>query len=101
MTKSDLVTEVSQAIGPRITKVECGIVVDTLISSIMEALQQGNSIEIRGLGICKVRDHKARVGRNPHTGETVAIPDRRMPVFVPLRLFCSRVDQRNSKVRRR
>ena len=77
------------------------MVLGILVFSILEVFQQGDSIEIRGLGICKVRDHKARVGRNPHTGKTVAIPDRRMPVFVRLRLFCSRVDQRNSKVRRR
>lgn len=57
------------------------------VSSILEAFQQGDSIEIRGLGICKVRGHKARVGRNPHTGETVAIPDRRMPVFYTLKAF--------------
>ena len=96
MTKSDLVTEVSQAIGPRITKVECGIVVDTLISSIMDALQRGNSIEIRGFGTFKVRDRKARVGQNPSTGEPVAIPARRLPVFTPSRIFCDRVDQGNT-----
>ena len=96
MTKSDLITEVSQAIGPRITKVECGIVVDTLISSIMEALQQGNSIEIRGFGTFKVRDRKVRVGQNPRTGETVAIPARRVPVFTPSKIFRNRVDQGNT-----
>lgn len=96
MTKSDLVTEVLQAIGPKITKLECGIVVDTLFSSIMEALQQGDSIEIRGFGTFKVRDRKARVGQNPRTGETVAIPARRVPVFTPSRFFCNRVDQGNS-----
>ena len=96
MTKSDLETEVSQAIGPRITKLECGIVVDTLISSIMEELQRSDSIEIRGFGTFKVRDRKPRVGQNPRTGETVAIPARRVPVFIPSRFFRNRVDQGNS-----
>lgn len=96
MTKSDLVAEVSQAIGPRITKLECGIVVDTLISSIKEALQKGESIEIREFGSFKVRSRKARVGQNPRTGETVAIPARRVPVFTPSKIFCNRVDQGNT-----
>lgn len=96
MTKSDLVTKTFQEIGPRITKMECGLVVDTLFSSIMEALEQGNSIEIRGFGTFKVRERKARMGQNPKTGESVAIPARRIPVFTPSRIFRNRVDQGTS-----
>ncbi len=75
---------------------ECGLVVDTLFSSIMEALEQGNSIEIRGFGTFKVRERKARMGQNPKTGESVAIPARRIPVFTPSRIFRNRVDQGTS-----
>ncbi|MCY3629567.1 MAG: integration host factor subunit beta [Bacteroidota bacterium] len=96
MTKSDLVTKVSQEIGPKITKMECNSVVDILLSSITEALEQGNSIEIRGFGTFKVHERKARMGRNPNTGEPVAVPARRVPVFTPSRIFRNRVDQADS-----
>lgn len=98
MTKSDLVTKVSLKIGPKITKMECSLVVNLLFSSIMEALEQGNSIEIRGFGTFKVRDRKARMGQNPNTGESVAVPARRIPVFTPSRIFRNRVDQDAPKV---
>jgi integration host factor subunit beta len=93
MTKSDLVTKVSREIGPKISKVECNSVMDLLLSSITEELAQGNSVEIRGFGTFKVRERKARMGRNPSTSEPVAIPARRVPVFTPSKLFRDRVDQ--------
>lgn len=96
MTKSDLVTKVSQKIGPKISKMECSLVVNLLFSSITEALEQGNSIEIRGFGTFKVRERKARMGQNPNTGESVAVPARRVPVFTPSRIFRNRVDQGTS-----
>ena len=100
MTKSDLVTQLSQAIGPKNAKSECRLVLDILFSSIIEALRQGDSIAIRVSGPFKIRDRKARVGQNPRTGETVAIPVRRVPAFSPSGLFCNRVGQGNSKIRR-
>ncbi|MXY07676.1 MAG: hypothetical protein F4058_01055 [Rhodothermaceae bacterium] len=38
---------------------------------------------------------RREVGQNPSTGETVAIPARRVPVFTPSRILCNRVDQGN------
>ena len=96
MTKSDLVAKVSREIGPRISKTECNSVVDVLLSSITEELAQGNSVEIRGFGTFKVRERKARMGRNPSTSEPVAIPARRVPVFTPSKNFRNSVDQGTS-----
>lgn len=93
MTKSGLVTKVSREIGSKISKTECGSVVDVLLSSITEELAQGNSVEIRGFGTFKVRERKARMGRNPSTSEPVAIPARSVPVFTPSKNLRDRVDQ--------
>ena len=93
MTKSDLVTKVSREIGPKISKTECSSVVDLVLSSITEELAQGNSVEIRGFGTFKVRERKARMGRNPNTSEPVAIPARRVPVFTASKNFRNSVDQ--------
>ncbi|MXY07675.1 MAG: hypothetical protein F4058_01060 [Rhodothermaceae bacterium] len=54
--------------GPRIPKPECRRVLDTLFSSIVEALQQGDLIEFRGLGTFRVGGSKARGGAESKYG---------------------------------
>lgn len=83
MTKADLVEQVADAIGPGITKKDCALVVDGLLNAIKQALADQNNIEIRGFGTFKVRRRKARVARNPRTGERVEVPARSVPVFKP------------------
>ncbi|MFP4624915.1 MAG: HU family DNA-binding protein [Gemmatimonadota bacterium] len=83
MTKADLVEQVADAIGPGITKKDCALVVDGLLNSIKVALAEHDNIEIRGFGTFKVRERKARVARNPRTGERVEVPARIVPVFKP------------------
>ncbi len=83
MTKADLVEQVADAIGPGITKKDCALVVDGLLNAIKDALANHNHIEIRGFGTFKVRERKARMARNPRTGERVHVPSRSVPVFKP------------------
>ena len=92
MTKADLVEQVADAVGPRVTKRECGLVVDAFLDAVKDALARGDRIELRGFGTFKVRHRKARAGRNPRTGEAVDVPPRDVPVFKPSRLLRSRVD---------
>jgi len=47
----------------------------------LQALQDGEKIEIRGLGSFTIRERKARVARNPKTGAVVEIPARKTPFF--------------------
>ncbi|MGH7481404.1 MAG: HU family DNA-binding protein [Longimicrobiales bacterium] len=83
MTKADLVEQVAEAIGPGITKKDCGLVVDGLLNAIKKALSEHQHIEIRGFGTFKVRERKSRLARNPRTGDPVRVPSRRVPVFKP------------------
>ncbi|NIP78213.1 MAG: integration host factor subunit beta [Gemmatimonadetes bacterium] len=83
MTKADLVEQVAEAIGPGITKKDCALVVDGLLNAVKAALADHDNIEIRGFGTFKVRERKARVARNPRTGERVEVPARSVPVFKP------------------
>ncbi len=95
MTKAELVEQVAEAIGPGITKKECALVVDGFLNAVKQALGRGNGIEIRGFGTFKVRYRRARVARNPRTGEPVDVPARISPVFKPskhLRLQVARLD---------
>ncbi len=96
MTKADLVERVAQAIGPRVTKGACKQVIDAFLASVQEALARGEGIELGGFGTFKVRHRKARIGRNPRTGEPVAVPARSVPVFQLSKHFRSRVDRGHS-----
>ena len=93
MTKADLVAQVAEAVGRRVTRKDCGLVVEAFLASVEDTLVQGNGIEIRGFGTFKVRHRKARTARNPRTGEPVEVPPRSVPVFQPSRYFRSRVDR--------
>jgi len=52
------------------------------LSSILKALEDGNSVSLVGFGTFKVSDRKARKGRNPQTGEEIDIPASKVPKFV-------------------
>jgi nucleoid DNA-binding protein len=91
MTKADLVEQVADAIGPGITKKDCALVVDGLLNAIKNALAEQQNIEIRGFGTFKVRKRKARMARNPRTGEAVEVPARTVPIFKPSKDLRSQV----------
>ena len=93
MTKADLVERVADALGPRVTKRDCGLVVDAFLDALKDTLASGDHIEIRGFGTFKVRHRKARTARNPRTGEPVEVPPRVAPVFTPSRKLRNRVDR--------
>lgn len=83
MTKADIVNQIADATG--LTKTDTSAVVEGLIASVIDAMQRGEHIEIRGFGTFKVVDRAPRTGRNPKTGEVVRIPSRPVPVFKPSR----------------
>ncbi len=93
MTKADLVEQVSDMIGPRVTRKDCGLVADALLEAVKDTLARGDHIEIRGFGTFKVRHRKARTARNPRTGDPVEVLPRVAPVFKPSRHLSSRVDR--------
>lgn len=91
MTKADLVEQIAEAIGPGVTKKDCAAVVDAFLSAVRQALANGEHIEIRGFGTFKVRHRKARLARNPRTGEPVRVEARAVPVFKPSKSFRNEV----------
>ena len=80
MTKSELIERLSEADGS-LSRNEAEAVVNGIIDAMIQALQGGERVEIRGLGSFTVRERKARVARNPKTGDTVEIPARKIPFF--------------------
>ena len=91
MTKADIVVGIAQSIG--MTKTDTADVLDTLLEAISSALERGEKIEMRGFGVFKVEQRKARVARNPKTGQEVRIPSRAVPVFKPSDHLKNRIQQ--------
>src|SRR6201996_5019070 len=81
MTKADLVDHVT-ALGD-LTRRDGEVIVETLFDSIIEALKSNDKVEVRGFGSFRSRQRKPRTGRNPKTGESVAVPAKRVPYFKP------------------
>src|SRR5579872_23987 len=81
MTKADLVEQVIQI--TELPRKESEAIVETIFESIIQALQTGDKIEIRGFGSFRTRQRRGRIGRNPKTGAKVDVPPKRIPFFKP------------------
>ncbi|MBI4824517.1 MAG: integration host factor subunit beta [Nitrospirae bacterium] len=76
MTRSMLIEKVSEKAGGLTIK-QTEIVIDTVFESIKSALQRGEKVEIRGFGNFRLKEMKPRKARNPKTGETVEVPQKK------------------------
>lgn len=81
MTKADLVESVANE--AEMTKKDAEQLVEIIFDSIVNTLNKGEKIELRGFGSFRVRHRNARKGRNPKTGEAVSIPAKRVAYFKP------------------
>lgn len=81
MIKLDLVNYVAETTG--VPKMKAEEAIDILFKSMKEALARGERIELRGFGVFVVKPRKCGVGRNPRTGEEVAIPSGKTIRFKP------------------
>ena len=79
MTKADLVEKVACRIN--LNKKEAETVITALIESISDSLAKGDKVEIRGFGSFRIRERNPRIARNPKSGETVAVPAKKVPFF--------------------
>lgn len=71
MNKADLINKVAEKSG--LTKTKAAEVIDTLVGTMQEALSTGEKITLVGFGSFDVSKREARKGRNPKTGEEIAI----------------------------
>ncbi len=81
MTKAELVEAVARAAD--LTKKDAEVVVDEVFAAIIESLNRGEKIELRGFGSFRIRQRNSRRGRNPKTGDAVDIPAKAVPYFKP------------------
>ena len=79
LTKSDIVDLVAGKMA--IPKTKADEVVSLIFDTIEEKLKNGEKVSIVSFGTFEVKTSKARTGRNPKTGETISIPEKRSVKF--------------------
>jgi integration host factor subunit beta len=90
MTKAELVTQV--ALKTELTKQQTAKVLDLLLQCIIEALEAGDKVELRGFGSFRRRERRPRQGRNPKTGEAVAVSAQTVPIFKAGKMLQARLN---------
>lgn len=81
MTKKDIVLKISDETG--IKQIDVKKVVQKTFDAIIDSLTQFNKVELRNFGVFKIKERRARTGRNPRTGEVVPVPPRKVVIFKP------------------
>ncbi|MFH1407095.1 MAG: HU family DNA-binding protein [Candidatus Omnitrophota bacterium] len=81
MTKKEIVAKIAHE--TKIRQMEVKKVVQKTLDSILEGLMNGKTIELRNFGVFKVKQRRARRGRNPRTGVEVPVPPRKVVTFKP------------------
>ena len=79
MTKKDIIMKIADETG--LKQVDVKQVVQRTFDIITDSLSSGSKVELRNFGIFKVKTRKGRVGRNPRTGASVNIPDKKVVSF--------------------
>ena len=79
MNKSELVKALADQAN--ISLDEATLVVNTFVDSMKDSLLEGGRVEIRGFGSFMVKEYGSYAGRNPRTGEKVAVEPKRLPFF--------------------
>lgn len=85
MTKTELLTKLAESAD--ITKKQADQVLTELVTTAQKAVKKGDPVKIPGLGILRLRKMKARMGRNPQTGEAIKIPARKKVGFTVAKAF--------------
>ncbi|MGZ3265777.1 MAG: integration host factor subunit beta [Croceibacterium sp.] len=82
MIRSELLQTLASE-NPDLRPEEIEQVVSIFFDEIAKRLAEGGRVELRGFGAFSTRARESRTGRNPRTGETVAVPSKRVPYFKP------------------
>jgi len=90
MNKSELIAALSEELNMPIR--QAGAILHTILATMMETLERGDSIEIRGFGSFVVKNYQPYTGRNPKTGEQIRVSPKRLPFFKVGKELKERVD---------
>ena len=85
MNKTELIEQLSN--DTDLTKADCARILESVIDNVRRAVKRGDDVKLTGFGTFTRVKRKARVGRNPQTGEEIKIPAARVPKFKPGKEF--------------
>ena len=97
MTKSELIAALAEK-HRHLPHHDVELAVKNMLEQMSQALAGGDRIEIRGFGSFSVHFRPPRIGRNPKTGDSVALSGKYVPHFKPGKEMRERVDQSRTKV---
>jgi integration host factor subunit beta len=97
MTKSELIERIVTHQGLLSSK-DVELAIKTMLEQMSQCLATGDRIEIRGFGSFSVNRRSPRIGRNPRSGESVMIPEKRVPHFKPGKALREHVDARTAEM---
>lgn len=80
MIKSELIARLAEE-NPHLTQRDVERVVGVILERMIQALEGGGRVELRGFGALSVRSRDARAGRNPRTGDPVSVRAKHVPFF--------------------
>ncbi len=80
MIRSELVQRIADE-NPHLYHRDVERIVNTIFEEIIRAMEAGNRVELRGFGAFSVKRRDARTGRNPRTGDAVAVEAKAVPFF--------------------
>lgn len=90
VTRADLSEALHEEVG--LSRQECAGLVERVLDLIVETLEKGETVKLSGFGVFQVRAKRARMGRNPKTGEPAAIVPRRVISFRASQIMKAKVD---------
>jgi integration host factor subunit alpha len=91
LTRADLCESVHEEVG--LTRQDCAGLVERTLELMVDALEEGEQVKLSGFGVFQVRGKRARMGRNPKTGEPATIDPRRVIGFRASQVMKARIDQ--------
>lgn len=91
MIRSELIQKIAED-NPHLFQRDVERIVNTIFDEIIEAMARGDRVELRGFGAFSVKKRDSRTGRNPRTGESVAVEQKHVPFFKTGKLLRDRLN---------
>lgn len=79
MNKTDLINRIAEKSG--MSKKDVEKVLNMFMGEVTDALTSGEKVQLIGFGTFETRKRQGRIGRNPHTGQEIRIPETKVPAF--------------------
>lgn len=95
MTKADLVTEITDKTG--VEKIAVQATVESLMTTIIDAMESGENVYLRGFGSFVIKKRAEKTGRDISKNTTLIIPEHFVPTFKPAKTFVNGVKNKLKK----